>query len=66
MLVISFYFFTAIMTVIMLISAFYMYSDVYYDLMKENIGDEFTLEYDDQSKSTTIKSGYLQGAKYDS
>lgn len=40
--------------------------DVYYDLMKENIGDEFTLEYDDQSKSTTIKKGYLQGAKYDS
>ena len=34
MLVISFYVFTAVMTVIMLISAFYMYSDVYYDLMK--------------------------------
>ena len=40
--------------------------DAYYDLMKENIGDEFTLEYDDASKSTTIKKGYLQGVRHDS
>lgn len=34
----------------------------YYSLMKENIGDEFTLEYDEASKSTSIKRGYLIGA----
>jgi DNA sulfur modification protein DndD len=34
-----------------------------YQLMKENIGDEFTLNYDESSKSTSIKRGYLIGAK---
>ena len=34
MLVISFYVFTAVMTVIMLVSAFYMYSSIYYDLIR--------------------------------
>lgn len=32
-----------------------------YQLMKENIGDEFTLRYDDETKSTTIEKGYLIG-----
>lgn len=31
----------------------------YYALMKKNIGDEFTLEYSDKTKSTTIKPGYF-------
>ena len=31
--------------------------------MKENVGDEFTLEYDEISKSTSIKRGYLMGVK---
>lgn len=35
----------------------------YYQLMKDNIGDEFTLKYDEISKSTTIERGYLIGAK---
>lgn len=35
----------------------------YYQLMKENIGDEFTLNYDESSKSTSIERGYLIGAK---
>lgn len=34
----------------------------YYSLMKENVGDEFTLEYDETTKSTSIKRGYLIGA----
>lgn len=34
----------------------------YYELMKDNVGDEFTLEYDEISKSTSIKRGYLIGA----
>ena len=33
----------------------------YYQLMKENVGDEFTLSYDDKSKSTTILKGYFIG-----
>lgn len=33
----------------------------YYQLMKENVGDEFTLSYDDESKSTTIQKGYFVG-----
>lgn len=32
----------------------------YYELMKENVGDEFTLKYDDASKSTHIQRGYFQ------
>ncbi len=35
----------------------------YYKLMKKNIGDEFTLNYDEVSKSTSIQKGYLIGAK---
>ena len=29
--------------------------------MKDHIGDEFTLCYDEKTKSTTIKKGYFQG-----
>ena len=32
----------------------------YYELMKGNVGDEFTLEYDDKSKCTHIQRGYFQ------
>lgn len=35
----------------------------YYKLMKENIGDEFTLDYNELSKSTSIRKGYLIGVK---
>ena len=40
----------------------------YYALMKKSIGDEFTLEYSDKTKSTTIKSGYFgwEALSYDS
>lgn len=31
----------------------------YYEIMKDNIGDEFTLVYNDSSKSTTIRRGYF-------
>ncbi len=31
----------------------------YYEMMKKNIGDEFTLIYDEDTKSTTIKQGYF-------
>ena len=35
----------------------------YYDLMKENVGDEFTLSYNDVTKSTHIQHGYfLEGS----
>lgn len=34
----------------------------YYQMMKENIGDEYTLNYDEESKSTSIVEGYLIGA----
>lgn len=33
----------------------------YYKLMKDNIGDEFTLNYDEGTKSTSIERGYLIG-----
>ena len=33
----------------------------YYQLIKENVGDEFTLIYDDSSKSTKILKGYFVG-----
>lgn len=33
----------------------------YYNMMKENVGDEFTLVYDDITKSTSICSGYFAG-----
>lgn len=35
----------------------------YYEIMKENIGDEFTLVYDDETKSTTIERGYFLEAE---
>ena len=35
----------------------------YYRLMKKNVGDEYTLEYDELSKSTSIQKGYWIGAK---
>lgn len=35
----------------------------YYQMMKPSIGDEFTLYYDDNTKSTTIKRGYVFGAE---
>ena len=35
----------------------------YYQLMKKNIGDEYTLNYDEVSQSTSIKKGYLIGAE---
>lgn len=31
----------------------------YYKMMKENVGDEFTLVYNDNTKSTSIHSGYF-------
>ncbi len=34
----------------------------YYELMKENVGDEFTLEYNDETRSTSIRKGYFIGA----
>lgn len=33
-----------------------------YESMKDNIGDEYTLEYDDESKTTTVKRGYFMEA----
>lgn len=33
----------------------------YYDLMKQDVGDEFTLNYDERTKSTSIERGYLIG-----
>jgi DNA sulfur modification protein DndD len=33
----------------------------YYELMKKDIGDEFMLQYDDKTKSTTIVRGYFTG-----
>lgn len=32
----------------------------YYDMMKEYIGDEFTLNYSEDTKSTSIEKGYFQ------
>lgn len=31
----------------------------YYDMMKESVGNEFTLVYSEETKSTTIKEGYF-------
>ena len=33
--------------------------ETYYEMMKKSIGDEFTLEYNDKTKNTTIKRGYF-------
>ena len=32
----------------------------YYKMMKESVGDEFTLVYNEETKSTSIKKGYFQ------
>ena len=32
----------------------------YYDMMKDSVGDEFTLVYNEETKSTSIKKGYFQ------
>lgn len=32
----------------------------YYDMMKESVGDEFTLIYSEETKSTSIEKGYFQ------
>lgn len=32
----------------------------YYDMMKDSVGDEFTLSYSEETKSTTILKGYFQ------
>lgn len=31
----------------------------YYEIMKEFVGDEFTLLYDDVTRTTTIQKGYF-------
>jgi DNA sulfur modification protein DndD len=31
----------------------------YYQLMEENVGDEFILNYDEKTRSTTISRGYF-------
>ena len=33
----------------------------YYVMMKDSVGDEFTLNYDDESRSTSIARGYFSG-----
>lgn len=35
----------------------------YYKLMKHDVGDEFTLDYSDETKSTSIKKGYFLGGE---
>lgn len=37
----------------------------YYDIMKENVGDEFTLVYNDDLKCSTIQKGYFVGDLHD-
>ena len=37
----------------------------YYDIMKDNVGDEFTLVYNDVMKCSTIKKGYFVGEFHD-
>ena len=32
----------------------------YYEMMKDSVGDEFTLVYSEETKSTSIKKGYFQ------
>ena len=32
-----------------------------YEMMKDDIGDEFTLNYDEETKSTSIETGYFVG-----
>lgn len=37
--------------------------DRYYKLMKKDVGDEFFLNYNEETKSTTIEKGYFKEAK---
>ena len=37
----------------------------YYNMMNEYVGDEFTLNYDDENRSTSIVKGYFVGDRYD-
>lgn len=37
----------------------------YYNIMKENVGDEFTLIYNDDMKCSTIRKGYFVGELHD-
>ena len=37
----------------------------YYHMMSEYVGDEFTLSYDDENRSTSIVKGYFMGDQYD-
>ena len=39
--------------------------DTYYHMMEENVGDEFRLNYDEKTRSTTITSGYLNEVQHD-
>ena len=32
-----------------------------YEMMKDDVGDEFTLNYDEETKSTSIETGYFVG-----
>lgn len=40
-----------------------IYGD-YYNMMKDSIGDEYTLEYDENTRSTSVKKGYKIGGLY--
>lgn len=35
----------------------------YYEMIKDDIGDEFLLDYDDATQSTTIRRGYFKGGQ---
>jgi DNA sulfur modification protein DndD len=35
------------------------FDEKYYSMMKDSVGDEFTLQYDDEHKNTSIKNGYF-------
>ena len=37
----------------------------YYAMMKDNVGDVFTLRYDDDNKATTVERGYFGEDQYD-
>lgn len=37
----------------------------YYELMKDNVGDEYTLVYDDKKKCSTIRQGYFLEDEHD-
>ena len=37
----------------------------YYNIMKDDVGDEFTLVYNDAMKCSTIRKGYFVGEFHD-